>query len=138
MPIKTVAQDVVSNKLLSTSAPSRETGAKIPPCFKIGARHANSAKALAMKKLKMMRMAMPRCGSLAKACTELNTPERTRKVPSSEKEKAKIARKMVQIFNEPFFSITATEWTKADPASHGMSEAFSTGSQNQKPPQPSV
>ena len=83
-------------------------------------------------------MKTPRRGSLAKACTEVSTPERTRKVPSSEKEKARMARKIVQTFSASRFSITATEWTKAVPASHGMSEAFSTGSQNQKPPQPSV
>ena len=83
-------------------------------------------------------MNTPRRGSLAKACTEVSTPERTRKVPSSEKEKARMARKIVQTLSASRFSITATEWRKAVPASHGMSEAFSTGSQNQKPPQPSV
>ncbi len=35
------------------------------------------------------------------------------------------------------FSITSAEWRSAVPASHGMKEAFSTGSQNQNPPQPS-
>ena len=59
-------------------------------------------------------------------------------MPSSEKEKARIARKIVQTFSASRFSITATEWTKAVPASQGIREAFSTGSQNQKPPQPSV
>ncbi len=83
-------------------------------------------------------MKTPRRGSLAKACTEVSTPERTRKVPSSENEKARIARKIVQTFSASRFSITATEWMKAVPASQGMREAFSTGSQNQKPPQPSV
>ena len=83
-------------------------------------------------------MKTPRRGSLAKACTEVRTPERTRKVPSSEKEKATIARKMVHTFRASRFSITATEWTKAVPASQGMRDAFSTGSQNQNPPQPSV
>jgi hypothetical protein len=49
-----------------------------------------------------------------------------------------MARKIVHTLSASRFSITATEWTKAVPASHGMREAFSTGSQNQKPPQPSV
>ena len=83
-------------------------------------------------------MKTPRRGSLAKACTEVRTPERTRKVPSSENEKARIARKIVHTFSASRFSITATEWTKAVPASQGMRDAFSTGSQNQKPPQPRV
>ena len=83
-------------------------------------------------------MNTPRSGSLAKACTEVRTPERTRKVPSSESEKARIARNIVQIFSASRFSITAALWSSAVPASQGMSEAFSTGSQNQNPPQPSV
>ena len=52
-------------------------------------------------------MKTPRVGSLAKECTEVSTPERTRKVPSSDSEKARIARKSVQIFSASRFSITA-------------------------------
>ena len=81
---------------------------------------------------------MPRRGSTAKACTDVRTPERTRKVPSSESEKARIARSTVQLFSVSRFSTTIAEWSSAVAASHGMKEAFSTGSQNQKPPQPSV
>ena len=36
----TVAQAVVRNKLLKTSAPSREIGANKPPCRNVGARQA--------------------------------------------------------------------------------------------------
>jgi cytochrome c-type biogenesis protein CcmF len=35
------------------------------------------------------------------------------------------------------FSVTASEWMSAVPTSHGMKDAFSTGSQNHQPPQPS-
>jgi hypothetical protein len=45
---------------------------------------------------------------------------------------------MVQLLSAPRFSATMAECSSAVPASHGMSEAFSTGSQNQNPPQPSV
>ena len=138
MPNSTVAHAVVKSRLLTTSAPSRETGANNPPCLSIGARQAKRANEPQMNIARIARMKTPRRGSLAKACTEVSTPERTRKVPSSEKEKARMARKIVQTFSASRFSITATEWTKAVPASHGMREAFSTGSQNQKPPQPSV
>ena len=79
---------------------------------------------------------MPRAGSWAKACTEVSTPERTRKVPSSESEKARMARRTVQLFSASRFSTTMAECSSAVPASQGISEAFSTGSQNQKPPQP--
>ena len=82
-------------------------------------------------------MNTPRVGSVAKACTEVSTPERTRKVPSSDSEKARIASRIVQTFSASRFSITTAECSSAVPASHGISEAFSTGSQNHQPPQPS-
>src|SRR5208282_1282880 len=59
----------------------------------------------------------------AKACTELITPERVRKV-------AKISA-MFHTFNMPRFSCIMTECRKAVPVSHGISEAFSTGSHPQ-------
>jgi len=80
---------------------------------------------------------MPRAGSVANACTEVSTPERTRNVPTSESEKAMIASSTVQLRKAPRFSVTASEWMRAVPASHGMKDAFSTGSQNHQPPQPS-
>ena len=79
----------------------------------------------------------PREGSEAKACTEVSTPERTRKVPSRLSAKAMMASITVQALNTPRFSVTASECIRAVPASQGMSEAFSTGSQNHQPPQPS-
>ncbi len=82
-------------------------------------------------------MKIPRLGSTAKACTEVSTPERTRKVPSSESAKATIASSTVQLRKAPRFSVTASEWISAVPTSQGMKEAFSTGSQNHQPPQPS-
>ena len=82
-------------------------------------------------------MNTPRSGSLAKACTEVSTPERTRKVPSRLRENAAIASSTVQLLNTPRFSVTAREWISAVPTSQGIKEAFSTGSQNHQPPQPS-
>ena len=82
-------------------------------------------------------MKMPRVGSEAKVWTEVSTPERTRKVPSRLRLKARMASSTVQIFSASRFSMTIAEWSSAVAASHGISEAFSTGSQNQKPPQPS-
>jgi hypothetical protein len=48
-----------------------------------------------------------------------------------------IASSSVQLFSAPRFSVTASEWISAVPTSHGMKDAFSTGSQNHQPPQPS-
>ena len=86
---------------------------------------------------KNARMNTPRAGSVANAWTDVNTPERTRNVPTSDSENAMIASSTVQLRNVPRFSVTASEWISAVPASHGMKDAFSTGSQNHQPPQPS-
>ena len=83
-------------------------------------------------------MNTPRRGSEAKACTEVRTPERTRNVPSRLSENARIASSTVQVFSASRFSTTIAECSSAVPTSHGMNEAFSTGSQNHQPPQPSV
>ncbi len=137
MPVSTVAVAVVRIRLLKTSAPSREIGAKSPPAFSRAARSAKSEKAPPMKMQRMARMKTPRVGSVAKACTDVSTPERTRKVPSSDREKVMMASSTVQIFNASRFSMTSAECSSAVPASQGMKEAFSTGSQNHQPPQPS-
>ena len=76
-------------------------------------------------------MNVPRAGSLAKLCTDVRMPERTRKVPSSDNEKVMIARKIVHDFIVSRFSATMEECSSAVPASHGMNEAFSTGSHAQ-------
>jgi hypothetical protein len=52
----------------------------------------------------------PRSGSLANACTEVNTPERTRKVPNKLKEKAKMAKSKVQLLKTPRFSVDHYGW----------------------------
>ena len=62
-----------------------------------------------MNRHRIIRMNTPRAGSLAKVCTEVSTPERTRKVPSSESENVRIARRMVQTFSASRFSITTAE-----------------------------
>ena len=82
-------------------------------------------------------MNTPRAGSVAKAWTETSTPERTRKVPSRLSENPEIASSSVHARNAPRCSVTASEWISAVATSQGMNEAFSTGSQNHQPPQPS-
>ncbi len=90
-----------------------------------------------MNSRSITRMNTPRVGSAANVCTETSTPERTRKVPTSESEKVSIASKMVQTLSASRRSITNAECNSAVPASQGSNEAFSTGSQNHHPPQPS-
>ena len=54
-----------------------------------------------------------------------------------ENRKASTANSAVQAAKLPRFSVTTTECKSAAPISQGISEAFSTGSQNHQPPQPS-
>ena len=58
-------------------------------------------------------------------------------MPISDSEKVRIDSSIVQTFRASRFSITTVECSSAVPASQGISEAFSTGSQNHQPPQPS-
>ena len=60
---------------------------------------------------------------------ELITPERVRNVPKIESSNASATSTMFQTFSIPFRSCTITEWRNAVAASHGISAAFSTGSQ---------
>ena len=138
VPSSTVAQPHTSSTLFSTSAPSREIGANSPPPFRFGARIAYSVSDPPITTISNSRMNTPRLGSEAKACTEVSTPDRTRNVPTSDSAKVMIASSTVQLFSVSRFSTTIDEWISAVPISHGMNDAFSTGSQNHQPPQPSV
>src|SRR5882672_5977210 len=133
-----ITAEAVSKKLLIMMPVSRLATSKGAPGVSFGARQANRINGSVMAKKSITRMKKPRRGSLANACTELSTPERTRKVPIRLKENAVIASSNVQLLNAPVRSVAIIEWIKAVATSQGISEAFSTGSQNQKPPMPSV
>ena len=89
------------------------------------------------KKANTQSRRMPRCGSLEKLCTEVRTPERTKKVPRRLKQKVTIASRAHHGAKRFRFFSAARECRRAVPESHGKSAAFSTGSQNHQPPQPS-
>ena len=74
-----------------------------------GARSAYRVNEPPTTKARNTRINKPRAGSVAKACTLVKTPDRTRKVPSKLREKAKIARSTVQLLNKPRFSVAASE-----------------------------
>src|ERR1019366_301284 len=138
VPRNTVAAQVASSRLLSSNAPSRDTGANSPPPSSAGALMAYSVSEPPIATSNRIRMKLPRNGSTANACTELSTPERTRNVPTSDSEKVMIASRMVQLFSVSRRSTTMAEWISAVPTSHGIKDAFSTGSQKHPPPQQSV
>ena len=137
MPSSTLAIATIKSTLLASSIDSRDTGANAAPPPTAPARHANSASDPPTTIARNSSTNTPRAGSVANACTDVSTPERTRNVPSSDSENATIASSTVHDLNAPRFSVTASEWISAVPASHGMNDAFSTGSQNHQPPQPS-
>ena len=133
----TDAHATTSRILLVSRKDSLETRSNLPPKPTFGARQANNANEPPMTITRKASMNTPRAGSVAKAWTDVMTPERTRKVPSRDRENARIARITVQLLKLPRFSVTANECINAVPTSQGMNDAFSTGSQNHQPPQPS-
>ena len=66
-----------------------------------------------MKTPKIISINNPLSGSFANACTEVNTPERTIKVPIKENPKARIAKRIVQLFKVSLFSTTIALGPKA-------------------------
>ena len=123
-------------KLLSIIALSRLKNENETWLVILGAFRANNKRAPPTANKSIVSIKMPRSGSEAKACTEVKTPDRTRKVPSRHKKNVKIANNNAQILSVLRFSITITECNKAVPNSQGIKLAFSTGSQNHQPPQP--
>ena len=80
---------------------------------------------------KNIKMNKPLPGSEANVCTEFKTPDLTRKVPAKLSENVRIARTIVQDCIVFLLCKTTTQCIKAVAESQGISEAFSTGSQNQ-------
>ena len=136
VPTNTTTNAAISNTLLTNSAFSRDTNSKLPRTRTDAPLSANRSSEPPMTNTKKPRINIPREGSEAKACTETRMPERTKKVPNKLSENADMASSTVHALNVPRFSVTASECISAVPASQGMKEAFSTGSQNHQPPQP--
>ena len=112
VPSKTAAAATNSSTLLASSMASRDTGSKsaaAPDRSSAGVRQASSASELPTTSAKKNKIKTPRAGSVAKAWTELSTPERTMKVPSKESEKARMASSAVHILKPPRFSVTDSE-----------------------------
>ena len=137
VPTNTTNAATASSRLLSSSAPSRDTGENTVRVVIAPARAANSVSAPPTNTARIPRMNTPRVGSEAKLCTDVSTPERTMNVPVSDSPNAMIASRIVHAFIVSRFSTTTAECSSAPASSHGMKDAFSTGSQNQNPPQPS-
>ena len=77
------------------------------------------------------------CVSCPNACTDCTIPERVMKVPKMVRKKVRMISVTFQTFIIPRRSWIMIECRKAVAVSQGRKPAFSTGSQPQKPPQPS-
>jgi len=110
----------LNNTLFDSSSDSRETRSKRPANPTVPARQPKSASEPPTTRNRKPRMKTPRAGSVAKACTLVSTPERTRNVPSRLKENAAMASSTVQALKAPRFSATASECSNAVPANQGM------------------
>ena len=145
MPINTDKAATTKIRLLICNAVSRlmnwgggvALSAGLLVKLKLGARQANKIKGTPSMTTIMARMMTPLVGSLVKACTEVSKPERTINVPIKLKPKPNMASSTAHSRNILRFSTTTSEWMRAVAINHGMREAFSTGSQNHHPPQPS-
>ena len=137
VPKRTLTAITVRIRLLKSKNDSLEIQPNSPGSETFDARTAKRVNEPPTTTIRNPRMKTPRSGSFANACTEVKTPERTKKVPSKDNENAAIANKRVQLRNSPLFSVAASECIRAVATNHGISEAFSTGSQNHQPPQPS-
>src|ERR1700678_3870465 len=80
----------------------------------------------------------PPIDDCANACTELTTPDRVSRVPRMHNMNVVNTSHTFHTFIMPRFSCIITECRKAVPVIQGSSEAFSTGSHAQYPPQPST
>ena len=137
VPSNTTSIAATSKTLFANSKDSRDHSALFTRERTLCPRAANSSSEPPITSTIKARINIPRAGSDANACTDTSTPERTRKVPSRHNEKALIASSNVHALKLARCSVTASECINAVPTSHGINEAFSTGSQNHQPPQPS-
>ena len=86
---------------------------------------------------KNIKINSPLVGSFANVWTEFKIPDLTKKVPVILKANVEIDNIIVHNFNSCLFSKTIIVCKSAVKQSHGIRDTFSTGSQNQNPPQPS-
>ena len=94
-------------------------------------------KEIKIKENKNTKINKPLSGSFAKVWTELRIPDLTKKVPHILNVNVEIDKMITQDVKTCFFSNTMMQCKRVVNANQGIKETFSTGSQNQKPPQPS-
>ena len=138
VPIKTTDKKYIMNQLfinidVSLLSKKNEPELWLSDLWKIK----KINKAIKINTNKKVNMNRPLSGSFANVWTEFKIPDRTKKVPHILRVKVEIDKIIVQELREDLFSNTKIQCNKVVKANHGIKETFSTGSQNQNPPQPS-
>ena len=105
--------------------------------FKAGSRYAKIDNAINVIKPEKLKRYNPLSGSFANECTLSIMPDLTINAPKRLSAKIKIPRNIVQVLRIFDLEDANNECINAVAASHGIRATFSTGSQNQYPPQPS-
>ena len=90
-----------------------------------------------IKENKKTKINKPLSGSFAKVWTELRIPDLTKKVPHMLNVNVEIDKIITQDVKTCFFSKTTMQCKRVVNANQGIRETFSTGTQNQNPPQQS-
>ena len=88
------------------------------------------------RNVKNIKTNTPLSGSFANVCTEFKMPDLTKNVPLILKIKVLKASMIVHDLRVPLLSKTEEQCNSAVRQNQGIKETFSTGSQNQNPPQP--
>ena len=104
--------------------------------FKAGSRYAKIDKARSEINPEKPKRYNPLSGSFANECTLSIIPDLTINAPKRLNAKIKMPKNIVQVLRTFDFEDANNECINAVAASHGMRATFSTGSQNQYPPQP--
>ena len=89
-----------------------------------------------IKQKRKIKINKPLSGSFANVCTEFKIPDLTKKVPHILNVNVDIDKITTQDVKINLLSKTKIQCKSVVRANHGINETFSTGSQNQKPPQP--
>ena len=138
MPSSTAPAATSSSALLVSSIDSRDTSAKRPAQADLGGapgeqreRGAHDHREEGENENAALRIGGESMYRSEHAGAYQESPEQTQR-------ERKDRQKYGPAPEPPRFSVTASECISAVPTSQGMNEAFSTGSQNHQPPQPST
>ena len=104
--------------------------------FKAGSRYAKIVRASRVIEPEKLKRYNPLSGSFANECTLSIIPDLTINAPNRLNAKIRMPKNMVQVLRTSDFEDANKECMNAVAASQGIRATFSTGSQNQYPPQP--